>query len=512
MAAAASPPVARETESVNSPEKAANAHDASGDALQLEPGSYRDRNGAVFYRDGEVFRGISAKALANWERLSAAPFFRELTALGSIVETARVQRELEVQFGGDWAAVLEHARIPFVSYPYEWTFGMLKDATLLHLDLLEAALGAGMILKDSSAYNIQWSGAQPVFVDIPSFELMRRGEPWVGYRQFCELFLYPLMMRAYKGVDFRPWLRGNIDGIPAHALRPLLSTRDLARPGVLMHVLAQNALQRRYSSSPRNVRCSLAEAGFDERMIARNVASLKKIVGRMTATGAKTTWADYAKTHSYDDAEFQAKLGFVREAAAHRHWRLVWDLGCNAGMFSRLAAEHADYVVAMDGDWMAVEHLYLGQQGRADRQKILPLVVNLSDPSPSQGWQGLERKSLPDRGTPDLTLCLALIHHIVIGANIPMREFLSWLASLRTALVIEFVGRDDEMVETLLRNKDDQYADYSLENFEGQLTRHFAIQEKRPLKDGKRWVYFTLPLANAGASGRSRSSGRSGVS
>ena len=155
----------------------------------------------------------------------------------------------------------------------------------------------------------------------------------------------------------------------------------------------------------------------------------------------------------------------------------------------------------MDGDWMAVEHLYQGQQARADRQKILPLVVNLADPSPSQGWQGLERKSLPDRGRPELTLCLALIHHIVIGANIPMRDFLGWLASLGTALVIEFVGRDDEMVETLLRNKDDQYADYSLENFESQLARHFAIQKKRPLKGGKRWIYFALPLANVAPPG-----------
>ena len=485
-----------ETEAIASVANSANEHDTSGEALQLEPGSYRDRNGVVFYRNGEVFRGISAKALANWERLSTAAFFRELVARGSIVETSRTSPELETQLGGDWAAILEHARIPFVSYPYEWTFGMLKDAALLHLDLLEAALGAGMILKDSSAYNVQWRGAQPVFVDIPSFEVLRRGEPWVGYRQFCELFLYPLMLQAYKGVEFRPWLRGNIDGIPSHALRPLLSTRDLVRPGVLMHVVAQNALQRRYAGSSRNVRSSLAEAGFDERLIASNVASLKKIIGRLTGTGAKTPWADYARTHSYDDAEFQAKLGFVQDVAAQRHWRLVWDLGCNAGAFSRLAAEHADYVVAMDGDWMAVEQLYQGQQARADGQKILPLVVNLADPSPSQGWQGLERKSLPDRGRPDLTLCLALIHHIVIGANIPMRDFLGWLAGLDTALVIEFVGRDDEMVETLLRSKDDRYADYSLENFERQLAQHYAIQKKRSLKDGKRWIYFALPLAN----------------
>ena len=321
-----------ETEAIASVANSANEHDTSGEALQLEPGSYRDRNGVVFYRNGEVFRGISAKALANWERLSTAAFFRELVARGSIVETSRTSPELETQLGGDWAAILEHARIPFVSYPYEWTFGMLKDAALLHLDLLEAALGAGMILKDSSAYNVQWRGAQPVFVDIPSFEVLRRGEPWVGYRQFCELFLYPLMLQAYKGVEFRPWLRGNIDGIPSHALRPLLSTRDLVRPGVLLHVVAQNALQRRYSGSSRNVRSSLAEAGFDERLIASNVASLKKIIGRLTGTGAKTPWADYARTHSYDDAEFQAKLGFVRGRRGAR------GIGASSGISAAMPA------------------------------------------------------------------------------------------------------------------------------------------------------------------------------
>lgn len=460
---------------------------------QIEPGSYRDRNGMVFYRDGAVFRGISAKALQDWEQVSASAFFREGTVQGRIVATERVPGGLEAELRGEWAAVLAHARIPFVSYPYEWTFGMLKDAALLHLELLAAALDDGMIMKDSSAYNIQWQGAQPCFVDIPSFERLRPGQPWVGYRQFCEQFLHPLMLQAYKGADFRPWLRGSIDGIAAQALRPLLSTRDLARPGVLLHVVAQSALQRRYAGKPSDVRSSLAEAGFDASLIARNVAGLRTIIGRMTPRGAKTTWADYTETHSYDVAEHAAKRDFVRAAAGHRHWRLVWDLGCNAGLFSRLAAEHSECVVAMDCDWMAVERLYRAQQERDDRRKILPLVINLADPSPSQGWRGLERKALPERGRPELTLCLALLHHIVIGANIPMRDFIGWLAGLGTALVIEFVGRDDEMVEMLLANKDDIYADYGMESFERELHRHFAVQAKRPLKGGKRWIYFALP-------------------
>jgi hypothetical protein len=301
------------------------------------------------------------------------------------------------------------------------------------------------------------------------------------------------MLHAYKGIDFRPWLRGSLDGISAASLRPLLSARDLLRPGVMMHVVAQNALQRRYSGNEQNVRSELSQAGFDKSLIIRNVQNLRKIILGMTPAGGKTQWADYALTHSYDDTEYEAKCAFVRDAAGVRRWRCVWDLGCNAGSFSRIAAEHADYVVAMDGDWMALEHLYHEQRERPDRGAILPLVVNLSDPSPRQGWRGAERKSLPERGRPDLALCLALIHHVVISANIPMADFISWLASLDTALVIEFVSRDDEMVETLLRNKDDQYDDYQLEVFETLLSEHFDVRQNRPLKGGKRSIYFALP-------------------
>jgi hypothetical protein len=414
---------------------------------------------------------------------------------GRIVATERVDTAPPHSDGYAWAAVLRHDRIPFISYPYEWSFGMLKEAALLQLDLMRAALAEGMILKDSSAYNVQWNGAEPVFIDIPSFETLAPGEPWIGYRQFCELFLYPLMLEAYKGVDFRAWLRGSLDGIPAASLRPLLSARDLMRSGVLMHVVAQNALQRRYAGAKGSVRSSLAEAGFDKRFIVRNVEGLRHTVERMRPGGGKTVWADYAQTHSYDDAEFEAKCAFVRDAASRRRWPLVWDLGCNTGTFSRIAAEHADYVVAVDGDHMAIEHLFRTQKERPDRRRILPLVMNLADPSPNQGWRGLERRSLADRGTPALTLCLALIHHVVISASIPMRDFVAWLAGLGTSLVIEFVGREDEMVERLLANKDDQYGDYRGEVFEALLSEHFEIAAKQPLKGGKRAIYLALARA-----------------
>jgi len=475
--------------------QAAATPEGAAFVIQTEPGSYRDRNGCVFYRGNRIFRGLSKAALENWEALQRAPFFEANRKSGKIVDTWSVDPQKEGLAEGSWAGIVEHARIPFISYPYEWPFGMLKDAALLHLDLMCQALACGMILRDSSPYNIQWNGVQPVFIDIPSFAPLRKGEPWVGYRQFCELFLYPLMLQAYKGADFRPWLRGRIDGIPAEDMRRLMSARDLLRPGVLLHVVAQSALQQRYSSKGVNVKSQLATAGFDKSLIKRNVNKLADLVAKLVPPPIKTEWSDYDRTHSYDEKEFQRKLEFVRAAAATRRWRLVWDLGCNTGTFSRVAAEHADYVVAMDGDWMAIERFYQHEKAGAASRTILPLVVNLADASPNQGWRGAERKGLAERGRPELTLCLALIHHIVISANIPLADFIDWLASLGTAVVIEFVGRDDEMVQILLANRDDQYDDYQPDIFRQLLAARFDIRAEQDLKSGKRRIYFAEPKA-----------------
>jgi hypothetical protein len=462
------------------------ASDSGEPGLLREAGSFRDRNGSVYYRDDVVLRTLSPQAEAHWQRLRELPFFADHMAAGRIVRTA----DAEEGQTGEAAAALEHARIPFVSYPYEWTFGMLQDAALLHLDLLRDALAADFTLKDSTPYNVQWEGVHPVFIDVPSFEPLAPGEPWVGYRQFCEMFLFPLMLQAYKGVDYRPWLRGRIDGIPSEEMRRLISARDLARGGVLLHVVAQSALQRRYSGSGENVRGALADAGFGKQLIERNVAKLRRLVAGLKPAKTETEWSDYDRTHSYDAGEFEAKKAFVQRAAASGRWRIAWDIGCNTGTFSRIASDHAEYVVSMDADWMAIEHLYRRERDGAGSRKILPLVINLADASPNQGWRGVERKGLAERGRPDLTLCLALVHHVVITANIPLADFLDWLAGLGTSVVIEFVGREDEMVKALLANRVDQYDDYHLDTFRELLAERFEIEAEQPLKGGKRTIFF----------------------
>lgn len=462
---------------------------SSTPSFTRDPGSFRDRNGTVFYSDGRILRRVSPQALANWQQLQQTTFFAEQQAQHRIVPT-RIVEEVSI---GDAAGVLEHERVPFVSYPYEWTFGMLKDAALLHLELMRGALAEDMILKDASPYNVQWVGVQPVHIDIPSFEALRPGDPWVGYRQFCELFLYPLMLQAYRGVSFRPWLRGRIDGIPANEMRRLMSARDLLRPGVLLHVLAQNALQRRYSGGRRDVRGALAEAGFAKKLIENNVSKLVSLVSRLTLPRDRTEWSDYDKTHSYDAAAFDEKATFVRSAAASGHWPLAWDIGCNTGTFSRIIEPYADHVVAMDGDPLAIEHFYQREKSKGGSRSLLPLVVNVADASPNQGWLGAERKGLAERGRPQLTLCLALVHHIVISANIPLEAFIGWLADLGTSLVIEFVSRDDEMVQVLLANREDQFEDYHHDIFRALLSARYEIQADQPLKNGKRHIYFAHP-------------------
>ncbi len=463
---------------------------------QIEPGSFRDRHGRIIYSGGSVYRGISELVLQNWNTLTSTKFFRQALEQGKLVHTEKVETNQlpDKSIGEGWAAVLKHQAIPFISYPYEWPFGMLKDAALLQLELLDLVIDEDMTMKDATSFNIQWIGTNPVFIDIASFEKLLPGTPWAGYRQFCEMFLYPLMLQAYKDIPFHSWMRGSIDGIDPEEFNNLMSVRDLFRSGVLVDVYLQAKLQAKYAATNIQVKDELRSSGFRKEMIKTNLRRLTKIIRGLHWKRMKSEWADYANDNSYTDADSERKASFVREIAGSKKWNLVWDLGSNTGRFSRIAAEHAEYVVAMDSDHLAVERLY--QELKSERKKnILPMVMNLADASPNLGWRGLERKSLVERGKPDLILALALIHHVVISANIPLAEFIDWLASLGGELIIEFVTKEDPMVKFLLQNKEDQYSDYELGNFERNLSEKFEIKRREALASGTRYLFHAKAKA-----------------
>jgi len=280
-------------------------------------------------------------------------------------------------------------------------------------------------------------------------------------------------------------MRGCLDGIDSEEMNRLMTTRDRLRSGVFMDVYLQAKMQAKYADSRRTMKEDLRRTGFRKEFILGNLRRLTKIVAGLKWTRMKSEWSQYADNTSYTDADSERKAAFVRTAVSAAPRNIVWDIGCNTGRYSRIAAEHSKYVVDMDFDHLAVEQFY--QELKSEHHRtILPLVVNVADASPGLGWRGLERKTLPDRGKPDITLCLALIHHVVISANIPMHEFLEWLASLETDLVIEFVSKEDPMVKILLKNKEDQYSEYTLDNFESIIKKLFSVVHREPLASGTR--------------------------
>lgn len=472
--------------------------------LDVNRGSFRDPVNQVYEvqskPNGEkdrILRGLSGDALRIYQRLSGEVFFRRALGAGHVVQTELLAQDdvyAKAIIADGWAAVLEHEPVPFVTYPYEWTFSMLKDAALLQLHLIEKSLENGWMLKDATPYNIQWIGSRPVFIDVTSFEPWNEGEPWVGYRQFCSMFLVPLMLRAYLDIDHIPILRSCIDGIPPMDAVKYFTGFKRLNKGILSHVIfpakVENSIAKRErDDAPARKRASFRQS---RAMVLGLVQSLIRLVSKLSIEVKHSDWSWYDKTHSYQEAEFNAKKEFVLKRLSTVQKNCVWDLGCNTGTFSMISSGYSEHVISVDGDHNAVEQLYLKERNNTN-SRILPLVMNLANISPGQGWAGGERQAFDKRRKPDLVLCLALIHHMRLSANIPTVLFLKWLRSLEADVIVEFVNREDEMVVKLLTNKEEQYEDYSLDQFVAEVGQFFVIKDREPLKGGKREIFYLSP-------------------
>ena len=471
--------------------------------VEADPGSFRDPDSRVVVGPDGVLRLLSERGLADWRALAESSTFATFTESAGLIGTTELEEapshlaEASLISGGV-AGVLRHEKIPFVSYPYEWSFSMLRDAALLQLDLLLAALDDGLILKDASPYNVQWGGSRPTFVDIGSFERLREGEAWAGYRQFCALNLYPLLLTAYRGIAFQAWLRGSIDGISPLEADRCFSLRDHFRPGVMAHAHLHSRLEARNAARGGDtVKRELREASFSSELIKANVRKLRKLTSRLRWRPEGSAWTGYREKNTYTDATAARKEAFVTEAVRRVRPKLVWDIGANDGAYARVAASEGAYVLAMDADHETVEALYL-DLAEEGNETILPLVANAADPSPGIGWRGAERRPLEARGQPDMVLALALVHHVAIGANVPLAEVVSWLRSLGAPMVVEFPARDDPMVTSLLSGKGPgEHPDYELETFERLLSERFTVERTEQLDPGSRTLYFATPRGRA---------------
>lgn len=460
--------------------------DDNGDmAGFVQPASFRDPAGFIFRRGSVYYRQVNVAGRAAYDRLMASGLYATLAKREMLVR----HEEISVRPFDAHSAyrVLRPEQVGFVAYPYEWCFSQVQDAALLTLDTQLLALEHGMSLKDASAYNVQFVHGRPILIDTLSFEAYPEGRPWVAYRQFCQHFLAPLALMSRVDVRLNHLLRAYVDGIPLDLASKLLPRGTRFNMGLLMHLHLHARMQGAYAST---------ESAKPKRAVtvSRNglvgiVQGLRKVVSKLRWDPSGTEWAQYYQSTNYSDASFDHKKQLVSEYLSQAKPRCVWDLGANTGVFSRLAADAGTPTVAFDIDPAAVEINYREMKRKQERC-LLPLLLDLTNPTPGLGWGGEERDSLLARAPVDCAMALALIHHIAISNNVPMSKVAGFLSRLCRALIIEFVPKADSQVKRLLSSRVDIFDDYHQAGFEAAFAGSFEILRREAVNGTERTLYL----------------------
>lgn len=431
-------------------------------------GSFRDPQGHVFIASDRVFRGITRQASQSVQKLLRSDFYKK-HVVSLIVETEQISSQQVISAGipppvDAYDMWVEHNRIPLITYPYEWPFEYLKKAACLTLDLLIDSLNNDYTLKDASAFNVQFTRHQPILIDILSLTEYEQGSPFLGYKQFCEQFLAPLCLTSFTSIEFNSWFRGRLEGLDLIEVSEALPFSTYFCPQILMHIHWQARAMRKVTST------SSSNNGKARRSIPRKnlialAVSLRKFIS--TLERKKTSyWEAYSDCNCYDEDAMSDKANIVYEFVNKNNLEKILDLGCNTGSFSKIAVSAgAKQVFGTDVDCGVIN--FAVKSAMRDSAPIQFLHFDIVNPSPNLGWMNEERLLLEQRlGQLDGLICLALIHHIVIGKNIPIQEFVRWVLKFAQRGLIEFIPKTDPMVSQLLANREDVFPDYDRENFE----------------------------------------------
>ena len=450
---------------------------------QQDSASFRDPSGFVYRADGVLYRQVNASYGADYEQLMTSGLYRALVGNGWLVSHEEVEPTR-----GAWRTLRPEV-VPYVSYPYEWAFSQLKDAALLTLDIQLLALKHGMTLKDASAYNVQFIGSRPVFIDTLSFERYQDGSPWIAYRQFCQHFLAPLALTSRVDPRLRRMQAAFIDGVPLDLASRQLPLRTWMRPGLATHIHLHARSQQRHQAAGRDLQPVKARQ-ISKALLVALVDGLRRTVSGCRMPAATTEWGDYYDDTNYTAEAMSAKESLVAQMvdALAPAGGIVHDLGANTGRFSRIVAESGRYVVAHDIDELAVERHYL--HNRSNRvPRVLPLLLDLTNPSPSLGWASHERASAIERIAGGTVVALALVHHLAISNNVPLPQLASFFAQVARELVVEFVPKDDSQVRRLLATRQDVFPDYTIEGFERAFAAAFAVERREAVTGSTRVLY-----------------------
>lgn len=449
---------------------------------KIENSSFRDRSGFLFYYENEIYRIINFSYKKQYEKFMNSELYQKLEEKNLIITHSEIEN---LDIDCDYYKIIKPEKIPFISYPYEWSFSQLKDAALLTLRIQKAAMKYGMTLKDGSAFNIQFHNGHPIFIDTLSFEIYEEGQIWKPYKQFCQHFLAPLALISKKDVRLNLLSKIFIDGIPIDLAAKLLPKTTFGNFGLMAHIHAHAKSQKHYEDKDAKIK----QKTFSKRSFEGLIESLKSSIEKMTWNEDNTEWGDYYSDTNYTEKSFEEKKQFISLAIDQVKPKLVWDMGANTGVFSRLASTKGINTISYDIDPLAVEKNYLSSSQNSE-QNILPLILDLTNPSSGIGWNHDERMSIMQRGPADMVFALALVHHLAISNNVPLNKLAEFFSQISKFLIIEFVPKSDSQVKRLLLTRDDIFENYDVKNFEIEFSKFFKIINSKKILDSERTIYI----------------------
>jgi hypothetical protein len=444
------------------------------------PSSYRDPSGHIFEKEGIIYRQINRSYSDDYSRLKNSGLLAKLIANRQLINHEEIS---SFEGAGPFAwLVIKPERIQAISYPSEWSFDALKTAALLHLDIMELSISHNMILKDASPYNVQFVKGQPVFIDTLSFQKYNPDLPWIAYRQFCECFLYPLLLEHYRKFYVNQVYHGFPDGITAIETARLLPLKSRLSLGCWLHVFLPASIAK---TKPKKG----TAITFSKKKMLNLLSHLQVLIhGLKSNDKSAAAWNTYYAETILSETYLENKKAIFTQLISGLRISDAIDIGSNDGYFSNLLNHKGINVVAIDNDAPSVNRLFL--QCKKESLNILPLVVDISSPTPATGFQNLERSSFLQRVNCELILALALVHHLVIGKNIPLEMLAAFFSSHTKWLLIEFVPKQDPKVAAMLATREDVFPDYHQQHFESTLALYFDLVNKEPVGSTSRIIYL----------------------
>lgn len=449
------------------------------------PASFRDPSGFVFLQNGLIYRQINKIYRKNYDLLISSGLYDKLVTLGYLIPHKEVKL---TETSSETYKIIQPQKIPFISYPYEWCLSMLKAAATLTLNIQKIALEHNMSLKDASSFNIQFLDGKPILIDTLSFEEYKEGKPWIAYKQFVEHFLATLALMSFTDIRLNRLTSLFLDGIPVDLASRLLPLRSRLKLSLLLHIFAHSVSQKK--SSQKKLTDLNLRPNFNKKAFLSLLDNLEGAIGGLKWSPKGTEWSDYyEENNNYNGESLNQKAEYISEFLKSINPKTVWDMGANTGFFSRIAADSGALVISLDVDLGALERNYL-EIVKNQEKNILPLFVDLTNPTPAIGFANQERFSLLERGPSDVILALALVHHLAIAKNIPLSYIASLFSKLGEYLIIEFIPKEDSQAQKLLMNREDIFSDYNQKSFEEIFNSFFEIKKVCPIRKSLRVLYL----------------------